>query len=284
GGQRDGERTGRAQVQRAGHRRRRGPGHRHGEGRGGRRPLPDDEGQAGRSPTRRGRPDQGMKPPFSLLVVHGDGSRVLRVSLPRWIVYGTLGSVAAVAAVGLSAEYVFRQRDGNEVAELRRRVDDQRAVIDSLQTRVAAVRGEITTWGALHAQMREAFGPEAGADQGGAGGGGGERRRGERRGGLRQARHARSRQRRAVALWPPEEARREGRPAGGEGAGHRARREHRPEHGAPPPLRGPHGGQAGRPEPVPLGALEFVNESPDRLGRITHVLLDGTVLERRARG
>jgi len=27
-----------------------------------------------------------------------------------------------------------------------------------------------------------------------------------------------------------------------------------------------------------------VNESPDRLGRITHVLLDGTVLERRARG
>jgi len=113
-----------------------------------------------------------MKPPFSLLVVHGDGSRVLRVSLPRWIVYGTLGSVAAVAAVGLSAEYVFRQRDGNEVAELRRRVDDQRAVIDSFQTRVAAVRGEITTWRALHAEMWEAFGPEAGADQGGAGVGG----------------------------------------------------------------------------------------------------------------
>jgi len=106
-----------------------------------------------------------MKPPFSLLVVHGDGSRVLRVSLPRWIVYGTLGSVAAVAAVGLSAEYVFRQRDGNEVAELRRRVDDQRAVIDSFQTRVAAVRGEITTWRALHAKMWEAFGPEAGAEE-----------------------------------------------------------------------------------------------------------------------
>jgi murein DD-endopeptidase MepM/ murein hydrolase activator NlpD len=113
-----------------------------------------------------------MKPPFSLLVVHGDGSRVLRVSLPRWIVYGTLGSVAAVASVGLSAEYVFRQRDGNEVAELRRRVDDQRAVIDSFQTRVAAVRGEITTWRALHAKMWKAFGPEAGADQEGAGVGG----------------------------------------------------------------------------------------------------------------
>src|SRR5207248_5746739 len=65
-----------------------------------------------------------------------------------------------ISAVGLSAEYVFRQRDGNEVAELRRRVDDQRAVIDSFQTRVAAVRGEITTWRALHAEMWEAFGPE----------------------------------------------------------------------------------------------------------------------------
>ena len=72
-----------------------------------------------------------MKPPFSLLVVHGDGSRVLRVSLPRWIVYGTLGSVAAVAAAGLSGEYVLRQRQWDQMAALRRRTDDQRELIDS---------------------------------------------------------------------------------------------------------------------------------------------------------
>src|SRR5207249_6012914 len=150
-------------------RRRRGPGHRLGEGRGARRPLPDDEGQVGRSPTRRGRPDQGMKPPFSLLVVHGDGSRLLRVHLPRWIVYGTLGSVAAVAAAGLSGEYVLRQGDGDQMAALRRRVEDQREVIDSFQTRVAAVRSEIVVWRALHAKMWEAFGPGAGAEQEGAG-------------------------------------------------------------------------------------------------------------------
>ena len=32
-----------------------------------------------------------MKPPVSLILVHGDGSRVLRVSLPRSIIYATAG-------------------------------------------------------------------------------------------------------------------------------------------------------------------------------------------------
>ncbi len=101
-----------------------------------------------------------MKPPFSLLVVHGDGSRVLRFCLPRWIAYGTLGSVAAMAAagVGLSGEYVRLGPQWRETEALRRRVDDQSAVIDSFEARVAAVRGEITAWRTLHARMGEAFG------------------------------------------------------------------------------------------------------------------------------
>ena len=109
-----------------------------------------------------------MKPPFSLLVVHGDGSRVLRVSLPRWIVYGTLGSLAALVAASLSGEYLLGRRDGDQVAALRRRVDDQRALIDSFHTRVAAVRGEIMAWKALHTRMWEALRPDAGAEVRGA--------------------------------------------------------------------------------------------------------------------
>src|SRR5438034_85509 len=54
------------------------------------------------------------------------------------------------------------------MAALRRRVDDQRALIDSFHTRVAAVRSEITAWRALHAKMWDALGPEAGAGAGGA--------------------------------------------------------------------------------------------------------------------
>ena len=63
-----------------------------------------------------------MKPPFSLLVVYGDGSRVRRVYLPRWIVYGTLGSFAALAVASLSGGYVLHLGQGDQMAALRRRV------------------------------------------------------------------------------------------------------------------------------------------------------------------
>jgi len=109
-----------------------------------------------------------MKPPFSLLVIHGDGSRVSRVYLPRWILYGTLGSLAAIVVASFSGEYLLGRRDGDQVAALRRRVDDQRALIDSFHTRVAAVRGEIMAWKALHARMWAALHPDAGAEVRGA--------------------------------------------------------------------------------------------------------------------
>src|SRR5207245_10651539 len=109
-----------------------------------------------------------MKPPFSLLVIHGDGSRVSRVYLPRWILYGTLGSLAAIVVASFSGEYLVGRLDGDQVAALRRRVDDQRALIDSFHTRVAAVRGEIMAWKALHARVWAAPGPAAGAGVRGA--------------------------------------------------------------------------------------------------------------------
>jgi len=106
-----------------------------------------------------------MKPPFSLLLVHGDGSRVMRVRLPRWLVYGTCGSVGAalVAMAALSAEYVLLKRQGGEVTALRQRVQDQREVIAGVRSRIATVREEIMTWRASHAKMWEALGPEGGA-------------------------------------------------------------------------------------------------------------------------
>jgi len=115
-----------------------------------------------------------MKDPFTLLLVHGDGSRVLRVCLPRWIVYGTLGSVAAVATatIGLSGGYVLLERESGQMAALRQRADDER-VLDSFQTRIAAVRSEIKTWKALHTKMWKAFGLAASSDRARTGAGGG---------------------------------------------------------------------------------------------------------------
>jgi len=108
-----------------------------------------------------------MKPPFSVLIIHGDGSRVLQLSVPRWILYAALGVVvvAAASVIGLSGQYVLVQHQWSQMASLRRRVADQRALIDTFQTRVAAVRSQIVEWKAMHAKMWESFGPESGSDR-----------------------------------------------------------------------------------------------------------------------
>lgn len=94
-----------------------------------------------------------MKPAFSVLVLGGDGSHVVRFRLPRWVAYGTL------ACAFLSGEYMLLQ--GYQLAAERGRVEDQRRAIDTLHGRVATVRSEIGTWGTLHTRMWEALGREA---------------------------------------------------------------------------------------------------------------------------
>ena len=115
-----------------------------------------------------------MKPPFRLVVVDGDGARVLRFCVPRWIAYWTLGSMTAVvaAAVAVSGDYVFLEQQWGEMAALRRRADDQSALIHSFETQVTAVRSEIMVWKVLHAKMRRALGAEVSSDptRGGVGG------------------------------------------------------------------------------------------------------------------
>jgi len=104
-----------------------------------------------------------MKPPLNLLIVHGGGSRVLRVCVPRWLAYGGVGLVAAVAGAmaTISGEYVLLRREASEMVAVRQRMDEQRALIVSSQTRVAEVRSEIGAWKMLHTKMWETLGPEA---------------------------------------------------------------------------------------------------------------------------
>ena len=115
-----------------------------------------------------------MNPPINLLVVHGDGSRVLRVCLSQWIAYATVGLGAAIVTVmlGLAGHYVVLAQQSGQVAGLRQRVADQYALLASFQTRIAAIRREVGDWKAVHARMAEAFGPEAGVDEGKSGIGG----------------------------------------------------------------------------------------------------------------
>jgi len=105
-----------------------------------------------------------MKPPLSLIIVHGDGSRVLRLSVPRWLAYGTLGCIATAAAMilGVSGDYARLERQAWELVRLRQRADDQRVQIDAFDSRLAALRGEIAGWKSLHARMWQAFGSDPG--------------------------------------------------------------------------------------------------------------------------
>jgi Peptidase family M23 len=106
-----------------------------------------------------------MKRPLSVLVIHGDGSRITRVRLPRWIALGTIIMVAAVGATifGLSGDYVLLKRETAQFPDLSQCIQDDRA-FHALQPRLAAVRGEIAEWKSLHARMWKAFLPPSSPD------------------------------------------------------------------------------------------------------------------------
>ena len=113
---------------------------------------------------------------FNLLIVHGDGTRVLRLNLPRWLLYGSLTVLLlAVSTLGaIFGDYVSLKQQFGKVAALQRQTAEQQALIESFHTRIAQVRNEISTWRTLHAKIWEPFGPEAGPAPKGTGIGGGE--------------------------------------------------------------------------------------------------------------
>ena len=113
---------------------------------------------------------------FNLLIVHGDGTRILRLNFPRWVLYGGLTVLAlAVSTLGaIYGDYVSLRRQFSQVAALQEQVTEQRVLIDSFHRRIAEVRSEVSRWRALHAKIWEPFGPEEGAAKKGTGIGGGE--------------------------------------------------------------------------------------------------------------
>ena len=102
------------------------------------------------------------RPSIGFLIVSGDGSRVIRLSVPRWALYGAMGAIglAAVTMTGLSGGFLVVKSQAGELWALRQEVSRQQATIGTFVQRVAAVRGEINSWKKLHARMRQPFGPE----------------------------------------------------------------------------------------------------------------------------
>jgi len=111
---------------------------------------------------------------FNLLVVHGDGRRVLRLALSRWvIVLATAVFLAApVTLVAIYGDYLQLRRERASLAQLTARVTEQQAVLESSQARMRELRAEIDSWRELQAKIWEPFGPEDGKGKRGSAMGG----------------------------------------------------------------------------------------------------------------
>ena len=100
---------------------------------------------------------------FSLLVVRGDGARVLRLSFSRrfpLIVLGVL--MLLVTAFGvLAGDWWFMRTRTQDVLSLFRELDARRATIEGFNQRVAKLQKEVVSWRELHARIWEPFGPDA---------------------------------------------------------------------------------------------------------------------------
>jgi septal ring factor EnvC (AmiA/AmiB activator) len=112
---------------------------------------------------------------FNLLVVGGDGRRLLRLRVPAWALALVLGAGAlVVASLGLIyGDYLALRQQRASLATLKPRLAEQQALLETYQARIREVGAEIDGWREIHARIWEPFGPELAprAREAGIGGG-----------------------------------------------------------------------------------------------------------------
>jgi murein DD-endopeptidase MepM/ murein hydrolase activator NlpD len=107
-------------------------------------------------------------------MVRDDGSRVLRLSVPGWVVAAIVGGLA-VTLVGLAfiyPDYASLRHQRGTFTALSARLQSQQTLLDAAQSRLREIRGEIDSWRSLHAKIWEPFAPEASPTKRGTGIGG----------------------------------------------------------------------------------------------------------------
>ena len=112
---------------------------------------------------------------FSLLIVRGDGVRVLRVNFRRPLLLAGAATLAAsVAMVGLLVgDWTHLRSLTREAVTFSAKITEQRTTIETFNRRIAELRQEMDGWRDLHARIQEPLGPEVapgGRDKGIGGG------------------------------------------------------------------------------------------------------------------
>src|SRR5262245_19871326 len=98
-----------------------------------------------------------------VVVERADGSRIVRVPAPRWLVSVAVGlaGLVLVAAGALYRDYVTLTAHRADFGALQARVREQQVLIDGFQDRVAQMRAEVDGWRQLRARIWQPFGPES---------------------------------------------------------------------------------------------------------------------------
>ncbi len=109
-----------------------------------------------------GRPRRPNRKQFSLLIVRGDGTRVLRFNFPRPAAVAAAAGVAVALTTffGLLGDWLQLRQLTVEARTFKAQLAEQQATIDSFNHRVVELRTEMTGWRDLHARIWEPFGPE----------------------------------------------------------------------------------------------------------------------------
>ncbi|MGH7354580.1 MAG: M23 family metallopeptidase [Candidatus Rokuibacteriota bacterium] len=103
-----------------------------------------------------------LKKQFSLLIVRGDGLRVVRFNFPRPAAFLAFVLLAVVVSAtgALLSDWLQLRRLTREAVTFAGQIEEQKRTIDSLNRRVADIRKDVTGWQELHARIWEPFGPE----------------------------------------------------------------------------------------------------------------------------
>jgi murein DD-endopeptidase MepM/ murein hydrolase activator NlpD len=135
---------------------------------------PGSGGVAGANPGRKHN-RLSRRSQFSLLIVRGDGSRVIRFNFvrPTAVSAGVALAVMVSLTGALVGDWVHLRELNRDAATFHTQIAEQRATIDAFNGRVTELRKEMSGWRDLHAKIWEPFGPEmspGGKDRGIGGG------------------------------------------------------------------------------------------------------------------
>jgi len=99
---------------------------------------------------------------FSLLIVRGDGERVLRFNFPRPAVMGVAIALAATVSLTglLLGDWVKLRELTREAVTFNDQIQQQRVTINTFNRRVAEIRQDVAGWRELQVKIWEPLGPE----------------------------------------------------------------------------------------------------------------------------